>query len=70
MAVITFERNRKMHHLKPFSAHQLKIVNNTVSMAEELVSNYYKMSASQWLRPKYDVKTLVDLAPELLELLG
>ena len=53
-----------MQHLKPFSTHQLKIVNNTVSMAEELVSNHYKMSASQWLRPKYDVKTLVDLAPE------
>ena len=32
-------------------------------MAEELVSNHYKMSASQWLRPKYDVKTLVDLSP-------
>jgi hypothetical protein len=53
-----------MHHLKPFSTHQIKVVNNTVSMAEELVSNHYKMSASQWLRPKYDVKTLVDLAPE------
>ena len=33
-------------------------------MAEELVSDFYKMSASEWLRPKYDVKTLVDLAPE------
>ena len=55
---------KKMHHLKPFSTHQLNVVNNTVSMAEELVSNHYKMSASQWLRPKYDVKTLVDLAPE------
>jgi len=32
-------------------------------MAEELVSEYYKMSASQRLRPKYDVKTLVDLDP-------
>ena len=33
-------------------------------MAEELVSNHYKMSASQWLRPKYDVKTLIDLKPD------
>lgn len=32
-------------------------------MAEELVSNFFKMSASQWLRPKYDVKTLADLTP-------
>jgi hypothetical protein len=53
-----------MQNLNPFSTHQIKIVNQTVSLAEELVSNHYKMSASQWLRPKYDVKTLVDLAPE------
>ncbi len=30
-------------------------------MAEELVSNHYKMSANQWLHRKYDVKTLADL---------
>ncbi len=33
-------------------------------MAEELVSNNYKMSASQWLGPRYDVKTLVELKSE------
>lgn len=34
-------------------------------MAEELVSNFYKMSASQWTAAcVYDVKTLVDLSPE------
>ena len=33
-------------------------------MAEELVSEYYKMSASEWLRPKFDVKTRVDLSPD------
>ncbi len=33
-------------------------------MAEELVSNHYKMSANQWLRRRYDFKTLADLAPE------
>ncbi len=33
-------------------------------MAEELVSNNYKMSASQWLGPRYDVKTLAELRPE------
>jgi len=53
----------KIQNLKPFSPHQIKVINKTVAMAEELVSNHYKMSASQWLRPKYDVKTLVDLAP-------
>lgn len=52
-----------MQHLKTFSRDELIIVNNVVSMAEELVSNHYKMSASEWLRPKYDVKTLADLSP-------
>jgi hypothetical protein len=46
-----------------FSSDQIETVNNSVAMAEELVSNYYKMSASEWLHPKYDVKTLADLAP-------
>ena len=41
----------------------LQLAREFHAMAEELVSNYYKMSASEWLRPKYDVKTLVDLAP-------
>ena len=40
-----------MHHLKTFSKDEIIIVNNVVS-------------ANEWLRPKYDVKTLVDLAPE------
>ena len=45
-----------------FKDNELVVVNNAVAMAEELVSNYFKMSASQWLRPKFDVKTLVDLS--------
>ena len=47
-----------------FGSNQIKIVNHTVAMAEELVSNNYKMSASQWLGPRYDVKTLAELEPE------
>lgn len=30
-------------------------------MAEELVGNTYKLSVNQWLRNRYDIKTLVDL---------
>lgn len=48
--------------LQTFKDHQLVVVNNAVAMAEELVSNFFKMSASQWLRPKFDVKTLADLS--------
>jgi hypothetical protein len=49
--------------LKKFTAAQIKVVNNSVALAEELVSDHYKMSAGQWLRPKYDVKTLASLSP-------
>jgi len=52
-----------MEKRSTFNPEQLSIVTHAVGIAEELVSNYYKMSASQWLRPKYDVKTLADLAP-------
>lgn len=50
-------------NLKKFSTAQIKVVNNSIALAEELVSEHYKMSASQWLRPKYDVKTLAHLSP-------
>ena len=46
-----------------FTPEQINIVNNAVAMAEELVSNFYKMSSNQWLHSKYDVKTLADLVP-------
>jgi hypothetical protein len=47
-----------------FNEAQIDSVNQAVSMAEELVSNYYKMSLNQWLRPKYDVKTIAELGPD------
>lgn len=46
-----------------FNPQQLSIITHAAGMAEELVSNHFKMSASQWLRPKYDVKTLAELDP-------
>ncbi len=53
-----------MKKLQTFNTDQIKIVNDSVEIAEELVSNHYKMSASQWLHRRYDVKTLVDLSPD------
>ena len=51
-----------------FRADQIQAINQAVTLGEELVSNYYKMSASQWLRPKYDVKTRIDLtAAEMVD---
>lgn len=48
---------------RAFSPGQLSTVNQAVFMAEELVSEHYKMSGSQWLRPRYDIATLADLTP-------
>jgi hypothetical protein len=45
-----------------FNRVHIKRVNDSVAMAEELVSEFFKMSASEWLRPKYDVKTAADLS--------
>ena len=54
----------KPHENRLFNQQEIEILNKAVSLAEELVSNHFKMSASQWLHPKYDVKTTIDLAPE------
>jgi ABC-type cobalamin transport system ATPase subunit len=52
-------RTNKTH----FSDDQIREVNQAVALSEELVSNHYKMSPNEWLRPRYDVKTLVELHP-------
>ena len=49
---------------RTFGPQQIQTVNLSVAMAEELVSNFYKMSASEWLHPKYDVKTRMDLVQD------
>ncbi len=54
-----------MKGFEKFNTEQIDTINNCVAMAEELVSNYYKMTASQWAAAcAYDVKTLADLSPE------
>ncbi len=58
------EQHKKRH----FSNDQIQLVNQAVTLSEELVSNHYKMSPNEWLRPRYDVKTLVELHPnEIVE---
>jgi hypothetical protein len=53
-----------MMTVRRFQSDQILGINDAVAVAEELVSNHYKLSAAQWLRRKYDVKTAVDLSPE------
>jgi hypothetical protein len=47
-----------------FSPSELAAITHAAGLAEELVSNHYKMSTSQWLRPQYDVQTLAGLTPQ------
>lgn len=53
-----------MDKLETLSSDQVKVVNQAAAFSEELVSDAYKMSASQWLNSRYDIKTLADLKPE------
>ncbi|MDP2644845.1 MAG: hypothetical protein Q8P24_07885 [Desulfobacterales bacterium] len=51
--------------LETFKPDQIRIVNHSVEMAEDLVSNHFKMSTSQWNSIcRYDIKTSADLNPE------
>jgi len=46
-----------------FNSDELNLVSRAVSVSEELVSDHYKISESQWLRNRFDVKTGRDLTP-------
>ena len=46
-----------------FSLAQLRIVSETVQLAEDLTSDHFKISLSQWRRSHYDFKTHADLDP-------
>jgi hypothetical protein len=51
-----------MSHLTEFSLPDQQCINDAVAISEELVSNHYKMSSSEWLRGKYEVKIAKDLS--------
>jgi hypothetical protein len=46
-----------MNKLHLFSLSEHECIDEAVTISEELVSNYYKMSSSEWLRGKYEIKT-------------
>ncbi|MCF8092415.1 MAG: hypothetical protein K9K40_08130 [Desulfotignum sp.] len=45
-----------------FNAHELEEVDRAALICEDLVNNHYKLSSSQWLKNRYDIKTARDLA--------
>ena len=46
-----------------FNEGELEQVATASLRAEEMVYNYFKLSSSQWLKNRYDIKTARDLAP-------
>jgi hypothetical protein len=50
-------------HLNKFSQDQMSLVSQAVDVAEDMVSDYYKLSATQMRKLNYDVKTVADLDP-------
>lgn len=51
-----------MHRLH-FNSDELQLVSRAISVSEELISDHYKISESQWLRNRYDIKTGIHLSP-------
>ncbi len=45
-----------------FNEGELEKVSTAALRAEEMVYNYFKLSSSQWLKNRYDIKTAVQLA--------
>ncbi|MBA7632883.1 hypothetical protein ES703_40438 [subsurface metagenome] len=50
--------------LKYFNQRQLGILGEALDIAEDMTSNYFKLSLSQWKRHPFDVKTLSNLFGE------
>jgi hypothetical protein len=46
-----------------FSPADLESVQSAVGMAEDRISDFYKLSEGQWLRYRYDIRTLAELEP-------
>lgn len=55
-----------MHNnsLEQFTSEHINLLNEAVLMAEDIVSNHYKVSHSQWQKMRYDIKTLADLTDD------
>lgn len=45
----------------PFRADELEVLNHAIAISEELITDWYKISTSQWRHYRYDIQTLRDL---------
>ncbi|MCX7822430.1 MAG: hypothetical protein N2260_03165 [Syntrophobacterales bacterium] len=47
-----------------FKSWQIYQLDQAIEIAEDIVSDYFKISASQWRHYRYDIRSLKDLSPE------
>ena len=45
----------------PFELHEIAVLRQSIDLSEELLSEHYKISTSQWKRYRYDIQSLRDL---------
>jgi hypothetical protein len=45
----------------PFHQDEISVVSHSIEVSEELISDHYKISTSQWRHYRYDIQTLKDL---------
>ncbi len=45
----------------PFYPNEIEILRQSIDLSEELISEYHKISTSQWKRYRYDIQSLKDL---------
>lgn len=48
----------------PFEAEEIGLLARAIEMSEECISDYYKISTSEWKRYRYDIQSLKDLKDE------
>jgi hypothetical protein len=48
----------------PFQPNEIAVLRQSIDLSEELLSEYYKISTSQWKQYRYDIQSLKDLQEE------
>lgn len=56
-----FPKNRERI---PFLKEEIAILRQSIEISEELISDFYKVTTSQWKRYRYDIQSLRDLQGE------
>jgi hypothetical protein len=49
---------------RAFSDNEIAVLGQSIEVSEDLISDYFKISTSQWQRYRYDIQSLKDLAED------